>query len=68
MEKVELHVGGMACGECEAHVNHAVRRLPGIKKVKSSRRKKQTIVEYDPAQVTADQIRAAINATGYEVK
>ena len=68
MEKVELHVEGMACGECEAHVNRAVRQLPGIKKVKSSRRKKQTVVEYDPAQVTVGQIRDAVNATGYEVK
>lgn len=40
MEKHEISVGGMACGHCEIAVQDAVRRLPGIKKVKASKRKK----------------------------
>ena len=68
MEKIVLPVKGMVCGECEIAVNRAVRKLSGIKKVKSSRWKKQTLVEYDPAEVTPEQIRGAINETGYEVQ
>lgn len=67
MKKVVVPVKGMVCGECEIAINQAVRKLDGIKKVKSSRWKKQTAVEYDPAKVTPEQIKEAINGTGYEV-
>jgi len=38
MEKIVLHVEGMACGHCEIAVQDAVRKLPGIKKVKATKR------------------------------
>jgi copper chaperone len=66
MEKLTLKVEGMVCGHCEIAVADAVRKLPGIKKVKASKRKKQAVVEYDPEQTTPGQIAAAINATGYQ--
>ena len=62
-----ITVEGMACGHCEIAVQDAVRKLPGIKKVKASRRKKQAVVEYDASQVNIAQIRKAIAATGYDV-
>lgn len=65
MEKLILKVEGMACGHCEISVQDAVRKLPGIKKAKASKRKKEAIVEYDPALVTPEQIIKAINDTGY---
>lgn len=68
MEKLVLKVEGMSCGHCEIAVQDAVRKLPGIKKVKANRRKKQAVVDYDTAQVTPEQIKAAINATGYTVR
>lgn len=68
MEKHEISVGGMACGHCEIAVQDAVRRLPGIKKVKASKRKKIAAVEFDPALVSLADIKNAINATGYEAK
>lgn len=68
MESVLITVEGMACGDCEATVANAVRRLPGIKKAKANRRKKLAAVEYDPALITLDEIKAAIAATGYDVK
>jgi len=67
MEKITLRVEGMACGHCEIAVKDAVRKLPGIKKVKASKRKKEASAEYDPEQVTLEQIRQAINNTGYRV-
>ena len=44
MIKYTLAVDGMMCGMCEAHVNGAVRRAFAVKKVSSSRAKKQTVV------------------------
>ena len=36
MLKITLEVEGMHCGMCETHVNDVVRRVDGVKKVKSS--------------------------------
>lgn len=44
MVKVFLNVDGMMCGMCEAHVNDIVRKTTKIKKVKSSHKKKETII------------------------
>ncbi|MDR1440694.1 MAG: cation transporter [Clostridiales bacterium] len=67
MEKVILSVEGMSCGHCEIAVQDAIRKLPGIKKVKANRRKKVAAVNYDPALVTPAQIAKAVNDTGYTV-
>lgn len=66
MDTATITVEGMSCGHCEIAVQDAVRRLPGVKKAKASKRKKQAVVEYDGAQVTLGQIVEVINATGYE--
>jgi len=60
-----LKVEGMVCGHCEIAVKDAVRKLPGIKKIKVSRRKKQAVVEYDDEQVGVGDIRQAIVGIGY---
>ena len=66
MWKYTVEVNGMMCGMCEAHINDAVRKAFPVKKVNSSRSKKQTVVlsetDLDPAAL-AD----AIRNTGYEV-
>ena len=67
METITLRVEGMSCGHCEIAVKDAVRSLPGIKKVKASRRKKEATVKYDPSQVTVEQIGKAIQEAGYDL-
>lgn len=67
MEKILLTVEGMSCGHCEIAVQNAVRKLPGIKRVKASKRAKEAAVEYDPALVAPEQIKKAISDTGYQV-
>ena len=56
----------MMCGMCENYVNDAVRRTFPVKKVTSSRSKKETTVLAD-TELDEDALRAAISATGYEV-
>ena len=56
MIQTTVQVSGMACSMCEAHVNDAVRSALNVKKVTSSHGKG-----------TADKLREAINATGYQV-
>ena len=62
-----LPIEGMACGHCEIAIQDAIRKLPGIKKAKASKRKKLATVEYDTDLVSLDQIIQAIQATGYQV-
>lgn len=44
MVKLVIEVEGMHCGMCESHVNDVVRRVEGVKKVKSSHAKGRTEV------------------------
>ena len=61
-----IRVEGMVCGHCEIAVKDAIRKLPGVKKAKASKRKKQAEAEYDESLVSLAQIIEAVNATGYE--
>lgn len=61
-----IRVEGMACGHCEITVQEAIRKVPGVKKAKASRRKKQAVIEYDETKATLARIIDAVNATGYD--
>ena len=66
MTKYTVEVDGMMCGMCESHVNDAVRKAFPVKKVTSSRSKKETTVIAE-TELDEDALRTAISATGYEV-
>jgi copper chaperone len=67
MEKIILRVEGMSCGHCEIAVQDAIRKLPGVRKAKASKKKKEALVEFDPGAVTREQIENAVSETGYSV-
>ena len=66
MWKYTVEVNGMMCGMCEAHINDAVRKAFPVKKVNSSRSKKQTVVLSETELDTAA-LADAIRYTGYVV-
>lgn len=66
MWKYTVEVKGMMCGMCEAHVNDALRKALPVKKVTSSRGKKQTVVISERELDTAVLLNTIRN-TGYEV-
>ena len=66
MYQITLNIDGMMCGMCESHVNDAVRKAFPVKKVTSSRSKKETVVITE-AELDQETLRAAISATGYDV-
>ncbi len=66
MYQIVLKIDGMMCGMCEAHINDTIRKAFKVKKVKSSRRKKQTVIETEEI-LSEDEIRAALDPTGYRV-
>lgn len=67
MIKTTVKVDGMMCGMCESHVNDAVRKAFQVDKVSSSHSKGETIIITD-TPVDEARLKAAISATGYEVK
>ena len=66
MIQYTIAVEGMTCSMCEAHINDAVRKAFPVKKVTSSRSKKETTVLTE-TELDEDALRAAISATGDEV-
>ena len=66
MWKYTAQVDDMMCGMCESHVNDAVRKSFPVKKVTSSRSKKETTAIAE-TELDEDALRTAISATGYEV-
>lgn len=54
------------CSMCEAHINDAIRRNFKVRKVKSDRRKKMTVIESDDP-LDLDKVKEVIDNTGYEV-
>ena len=68
MLKIVLEVEGMHCGMCETHVNDVVRRIEGVKKVKSSHAKGRTeVVAEAEDSVNTALIKEAIAKQGYGV-
>ncbi len=66
MLKITLEVEGMRCGMCETHVNDVVRRMDGVKKVRSSHAKGRTEVITEDG-VNIELIKEAIAKQGYGV-
>lgn len=66
MIKITLGVEGMVCGMCESHVNDALRRAFSLRKVKSSRKKKETIMMVEE-DIEDAKIEEVMQATGYQL-
>lgn len=60
-----LNVYGMRCGMCETHINNLIRNSFPVKKVKSSRFKKETII-YSDTELNIEEVIDKIASIGYE--
>ena len=65
MAQDKFDVGGMTCAACQAHVDRAVSKLDGVQSVAVNLLAGSMLVGYDPAQVTPDDICAAVDRAGY---
>ena len=64
MTEYTFTVRGMSCEMCEAHINDAVRACGDVKRVKSDRKKNQTVALAESLDTAA--VVAAIRALGYD--
>ena len=65
MAQDKFDVGGMTCAACQAHVDRAVSKLDGVKSVAVNLLAGSMMVDYDPAQVSPDDICTAVDRAGY---
>ena len=65
MAQDKFDVGGMTCAACQAHVDRAVSKLDGVQSVAVNLLAGSMMVDYDPAQVSPDDICTAVNRAGY---
>lgn len=65
MAQDKFDVGGMTCAACQAHVDRAVSKLDGVQGVAVNLLAGSMLVDYDPAQVSPDDICTAVDRAGY---
>lgn len=65
MAQDKFDVGGMTCAACQAHVDRAVSKLDGVQSIAVNLLAGSMLVDYDPAQVSPDDICTAVDRAGY---
>lgn len=66
--KSELKVTGMRCSGCELLVTEALEELDGVENAEASHLNGTISVDYDPARVSLEAIKAVISEQGYRVE
>ncbi|MBC9070631.1 heavy-metal-associated domain-containing protein [Thauera sp. CAU 1555] len=66
MNEVTIKVEGMSCGGCVRNVTGVLKALAGVSEAEVSLDGASARVSYDPAQVTPEQMRAAVEAAGFD--
>src|SRR5512135_23249 len=65
--RVDLAVGGMTCASCAARIERKLNRLDGVHATVNFATETATVA-YDPAEITPDELVAAVEATGYTAR
>ncbi len=66
--KVDIPVQGMTCAACQASVQKALQRQPGVLDASVNLMMKNAAVTYDPAVTRPEALVEAIRDTGYEAE
>ena len=65
-ERIQIPVGGMTCAACQARVQRALARTPGVEDAAVNLLLHNASVTFDPAATSPERLVEAIRATGYE--
>lgn len=64
----QIKVSGMTCDACAVSVQENLKKTKGVKQAQVSSEKGLATVTYDDAQVNEQQLREAINKTGFKAE
>lgn len=67
VKEVTFDIEGMTCDACASHIENDVMKLSGVIQVKASYENGEAEITYDSTKVVIDEIKTAINKTGYKV-
>jgi copper chaperone len=67
MEQIKLSVEGMTCGGCVKSIKNALGNHQGIGQTDADLDAKTVTVDFDPAVIQENAIRAAIEDAGFDV-
>ncbi|MER2554204.1 MAG: cation transporter [Thauera sp.] len=66
MNEVTIKVEGMSCGGCVKNVTGVLQALAGVEDVQVSLEKAVATVRHDPAKVSVEALRAAVEDAGFD--
>ncbi|MXR52672.1 heavy metal translocating P-type ATPase [Halovenus sp. WSH3] len=66
-EQVYLHIDGMHCATCEAFLERRATNREGVFDAAASYVTETIRIEYDPEQITVDELEDALTTVGYSV-
>ena len=68
MENTTIKVGGMSCQGCVKNITGVLTALAGVGSAEVSLEAGEAKVAYDPAQVSRDALKAAIEDAGFDAE
>jgi len=66
MQETTIKVEGMSCGGCVNNVTGVLKGLPGVEDVQVSLEGASATVRHDPAKVSVEALRAAVEGAGFD--
>lgn len=66
MTKTIIRIGGMTCASCSQTIEKALSKTPGIIEANVNLATEKAVVTYDSSEINYEQIKEAINNTGYK--
>ena len=66
MAEATIKVEGMSCGGCVRSVTEALKAQPGVDGAEVSLEMAQARVDYDPALVSVERLRQAVEDAGFD--
>ena len=66
MEEVTIKVEGMSCGGCVRNVTGVLKGLADVEDAQVSLEQGSATVRFDPAQVSVDALRTAVEDAGFD--
>ena len=67
-EQITIPVGGMTCAACQAHVQRALQKAPGVQEASVNLMTHQATVTFDPSVASPERLVNIIRDTGYEAE
>ncbi len=67
MLELTLPISGMTCASCVAHVEGALKELPGVSQVVVNLATNKASLKYDPQRVNLSDMKRAVEGVGYAI-